>query len=263
MASNLSLFAGATTSNNSIINAGSKLLVTALPSGYIGETGPPEVTLTQKAATAVDVGDEVLIVNISGATSVIIRDGAVLVFGASETFVVKGTQIVSGTDFELDIYPATTGNTLSGGETCITWGLLALDSPSDLPLNETSAMEDRKDLTYGLQGSQNKVGVAFAPQITCFATPEDTAYWKYIKPYSGQAGQIFAVLYRGDGLWAAGAALVSNLTENGAVNTQVKPTFTLEFQAPYALPTKYEYLTTEQQAEAQLIMKKAGLPIFV
>lgn len=262
MASQLDLFAGSATSNNSIINAGSKLLVTELTTGYTGRTGPLEYTLTQKAATAVTVGGTTLTLNITGGTSVIIRDGAVLTFTGDKTFVVNGTQVVTGSDFALTIYPATTSNTLAGGETCITWGLLALNSPSDLPLNETSTMEDRKDLTYGLQGSQNKVGTAFAPQITCFATLEDTAYGKYVKPANGSSNQVFAVLFRGDGLWAAGAALVTNLNENGAVNTQVKPTFTLDFQAPYALPTRYEYLTAGQKAEANLIMRKSGLPIF-
>ena len=262
MASQLELFSGAATSNNSIINAGSKLLVTELTTGYTGKTGPLEYTLTQKATTAVSVGGATLTLNITGGTSVILRDGAVLSFTDNKTFVVNGTQVVTGSDFALTIYPATTGNTLAGGETCVTWGLLALDSPSDLPLNETSTMEDRKDLSFGLQGSQNKVGTAFAPQITCFATPSDTAYWKYIKPANGSSNQVFAVIFRGDGLWAAGAALVTNLVENGAVNTQLKPTFTLDFQAPYALSTKYEFLDVAQKAEANLIMKKSGLPIF-
>jgi hypothetical protein len=192
---------------------------------------------------------------------VILADGVILYFTGNKKFVVNGTQTVTGTDFVLAIDPATTGNTLSGGETCLTWGVLALNSPTDIPLNQASNMEGRGDLNYGFQKGQNLVGTNFAPQITCFTTNDDIAYDKFIKPYDGSGNTIFAMIWRGDGRWAAGEALVVNLTENGAESTQIKPTFTLDFRPPWVMGIKYSEMTDPQKAEANLIMKKSGLPL--
>lgn len=132
-------------------------------------------------------------------------------------------------------------------------------SPTNLPLTDQSQTVDRKDLTYGLQGSQVKVGVTFQPQITLIAAPSDTAFWEVIYPAKATAKRIYVHIARSGDLHAFGAAFVTNMTIDGNINEICRPQFTLDFQAPFALPTLPEYLTADELAELNASLALCGL----
>ena len=135
-------------------------------------------------------------------------------------------------------------------------------SPTNLPLTDQSQTVDRKDLTYGLQGSQVKVGVTFQPQITVIAAPSDSAFWEVIYPAKQTANRIWAHIYRNGGLHAWGAAFVTNMTIDGNINEICRPQFTLDFQAPFAMPTRNEFLTADERTVLNEVCTLCDFPTY-
>jgi hypothetical protein len=173
---------------------------------------------------------------------------------------VDATVATGATPTTVTVEP-TTAN-LADGTTATTWGLLSLLSPSDIPNVSTDTMVDSKNLSFGLQGSQVKVGTAFQPQIAAIVNPNDEAFYRVIYPASNGAESIFVHLVYNGGLHAWGAAKVSNLSIPSPINEIQRMTFTLDFQAPYAKPTKWQYLTTPLKTDFNDVMKLSGLSIY-
>jgi hypothetical protein len=243
--------------NAEVLNAGSVLLVAPLASTAAVE--PAIVTVTMEAQAA--SGATSISVVHDKAIAVVLRAGEVLHFGSNRAIVAVETSVPTGatpTSVPVEALAAQ----IADAATATTWNLKRILAPSDIPNVSSDTMVDRKDLTYGLQGSQVKVGTAFAPQIAAIVHPEDDAFFELIYPASSGAQSIFAHIAYNGGLHAFGSAKVSNLSIPGAINEIQRATFTLDFQAPFAKPTKYEYLTSTEKTSLNSVMRLSGLNVY-
>ncbi len=242
-----------------IYNSGSLLLVAPLATTFTGE--PVVHTLTLDGAIAVlDVTADLKTDN---AVATFLRKGTVLHFGSNKLVVAADTNVLTGvTATAVPIEAATA--IIADAATTTTWALLRAASPSDLPVSTQDQSTDLKDLNNGIQGSNLPVDQKFSPQVTLIAKTNDRAYYELIRPAgtTSKTTPLFAHIYRNGGLHAFGAAYVMNLNEPGVINEVTRPQFTLEFQAPFALPTKYTYLSTGNKAILNTVCKLSGLNVY-
>lgn len=169
---------------------------------------------------------------------------------------VNGT--TAGTAATVPVDPLT--QAIAATDTALTWGMMMILSPTDLPLSDNDSTVDRTDLTYGLQGSTVKTTKEKTSQITVIARPDDRAFWEIVYPASQGSQNIFAHVIRNGGLSAWGPAKVMSLTNPGAIREISRPQFTLNFQAPYASPTLREYITNSaQQTAFDTVMRLSGV----
>lgn len=245
---------------NEVQNAGSFLLLGALPSGFDGETGPPEITVTA-AAAAVAVDDETM--DVTASAEFTLRKGAVLHFGVSpledKVIVSAADQVVAVGTTTIDIEPVTTGNDLTGSETAITWGLLELQGTTDIPLPVGTTQVDAKDLKFGLQGRNVTVETILEPTINMNLISRDEAFYRYVYEQVSESDCIYALIFRQGGFHAFGAARIQNFDMPGAVNEIARPTFTMRFQSPWWQPTNILYLDTSKQTALNEGRRRAGL----
>lgn len=245
---------------SSILNAGSALYVTKLVNCA---DEPLTYTITSTVAIALNGTTATLQVTTPSTvgTQVRLRAGSVLQFGAA-SIKLASNALITTTATPVTIEPAAAAVAINA--TATTWGMLQLLSPTDLPIDNQSQSVNRTDLSYGLQGSEVKTKVMMSSQIAIIARPDDRAYWDVIFPAAHSSQDIYALIVRGgDSRHAFGKVQVSNLTDPGVIEDFSKPTFQLSFQAPFAAPTLFPYLSTAEQTALNSVRNLAGLPSIV
>lgn len=243
---------------NEILTAGSQLFVANLaPSNSIRPLEPPVITFTTEAA-ATSAATSISVTHDQATDPVVLRQGTILYFGAVKAVVTAETSVAAGATGVTVPVEALSAN-IADAATATTWNLRRILSPTDLPNTSTDTMVDRKDLTFGLQGAQVKVGTAFEIQVTAIRDPKDRALDEIIYPASNGAQSIFAHIAYNGGLHVWGSAKVSNFSMPNPINEIQRPQFTLNFQAPYARPTVFTYLTTAEKSIFNTVMQLSGL----
>jgi hypothetical protein len=246
--------------NNEILTAGSRVLFA--PLATVASSEPAVTTLSVDTGSTLAIGTTTIPMTTSAGTGTPLKAGTALYFSGTNKVVVAANVTVATGASPTNVTVEPTTATLADGATATTWNLVSLLSPSDIPNVSTDTMVDRKDLTFGLQGSQVKVGTAFQPQIAAIVNPNDEAFYQVIYPASNGAESIFVHLVYNGGLHAWGPAKVSNLNIPGPINEIQRMTFTLDFQAPYAKPTKWQYLSAGLKTDLNDVMKLSGLSIY-
>jgi len=258
MPSLASQFVPAPIANKEILNAGNRILVAPLASNSVDE--PAQITITVHSATNVNATTVPL--KTSSTTGTFLPAGTALYFGGSNKVVVANDVTIAPGASATNVATEPITASLAADVTATTWALLSILSPTDIPNVSSDTMVDRKDLSYGLQSAQVKVATAFQPQIVVIVHPEDKAFYNIIYPASNGSESIFAHILYGGGLHAFGPAKVSNLNIPGTINEIQRATFTLDFQAPFAKPTKWTYLTTSEKANLNTVCRLSGLSIY-
>lgn len=259
-------------SDDYVVTAGSNILYQFLPRGY---TEGRVYTLSLAAAASALA--ETIDVYISGfniplpagqtTPEITLQKGSILLFGASPSFtkpaVVAQDTVVnvttSGTAVEVPVDPLTTA--LLGTDEAETWGLLALLAPTAVPINNTSQMVEGTNLRSGLQGTQNKVNIEFASQITLDMAVNDKGYWDYVHEAAQNTCKVFSVLKHTSGQMVWGPALLGNLQVNAPIKEQIRPQYDHMWQPPTANSKPRRYLTTARQAAYSAVHRLAGLGV--
>lgn len=250
-------FVAPITNDYAVYNSGSLLLVAPLATDGSGE--PVVHTLTVDTAASQNATSVELTSDQTEGT--FLRKGTILYSGSKKVVVTQATTVTTA-GVAVTVEPLAAALTTT--DEFETWAMLRAASPSDLPLSTQDQSTDLKDLNFGIQGSNLPVDQKFSPQVTLIAKEDDRAYYELIRPAgtTAKTTPLFAHIYRNGGLHAFGAAYVMNLNEPGAINEVTRPQFTLEFQAPFALPTKYNYLATDEQLTLNTVCKLSGLAIY-
>lgn len=192
---------------------------------------------------------------------VYVQKGSVLYFGTipvvpSETVLVTAT--TSGAAQTIPIEPATAA--IASGAIANTWGLVQINSPTDLPLNLNSNNVDRQDLTFGLQGSEVITSVSLQTQLSMIATKNDPGVWNTLLPAAQNGADVFCVIHRTGDVRAWGRVKVSNFQINGQIKEISRLQCQIMFQAPWTM-ISYESLTSPTlQNTYRLVGRLAGLP---
>jgi hypothetical protein len=238
-----------------INNAGSSLLVAPLPL-----CAEEPIVYSVEADAAVAVNATSLALNVLTPLAVfVLRKGSVLAFGANRVTVTADTQVsTAGSPNTVPIEPAIAA--IAANATADIWGALKVLSPTNLPIDNASQMVNRTDLSNGLQGAETKTKVMMTSQCEVITRPDDRAYWDFVFKAAQSDVDIYALLIRGNDLrHAYGRAKVSNLNEGGQIEEINRVTFTLNFQAPYASPSLFDYLDTAEQTTLNTVRRYAGL----
>lgn len=251
-------------SDNEFHNAGSLVQY-----GYVarGDQEPLTYSLTPGTAAALDEEVDFYISNTADPDypqEVFLQKGLVLYCGATnkKAIVAADTLITAtsaGTAQAVPVDPLASG--IAGTDVAQTWALTKLLSPTDIPLTDNDTTVDRTDLTFGLQGSTVKTAKDKSSQITLVARADDRAYYKLVYPASQGTQNLFSHITRTSGVHAWGLAKVMSLTTPGTIREIERPSFTQNFQAPFAAPTRREYLTAEQKTIWDRVMRLSGLSI--
>jgi hypothetical protein len=258
-------FVPALTASDVIFNAGSGLLVGPLT---LGSNEPVEHELTVTQATAPAAGDTALSLTTNAETDgTRLRQGTVLHFGSKVAVVSDTTVVAAGsTATSVPVEPlAAIGDppsVVAANSKASIWPLLSVLAPTDIPLTYTDEKVSSKNLTFGLQGAEVPVGVMASIQIAINNRPDDRAYHGIIYPASQSKVRIFAHIVKNNGNHLWGPVYVGAVTDAGGINEISRPTFTLDFQAPFAAPTRYEHLSTTQQTALNAVCKLSGLPTY-
>lgn len=258
MSSYASSFVPSPIATNEILTAGSQLFVASLaPSNSARPLEPSVVTFTMEAQAA-SGATSISVTHNQATIPVVLRQGTILYFGSTKAVVTAETSVASGAT-AVSVPVEALASQIADEATATTWNLRRILSPTDLPNTSTDTMVDRKDLTFGLQGAQVKVGTAFEIQVTAIRDPKDRALDEIIYPASNGAQSIFAHIAYNGGLHVFGSAKVSNFSMPNAINEIQRPQFTLNFQAPYARPPVYAYQSTAEKALFNTVMQLSGL----
>lgn len=238
-----------------IANAGSTLYVAP-----INNCLEEPIVYALEADTAVAALATTASINLlTPASTIYLRKGARLTFTAGFVIVAADTVITTATSpVVVPIEPATSAIAINA--TAFSWGALTLLSPTNIPIDNSSQMVNRTDLSNGLQGSETKTKVMMTSQVELITRPDDRAFWQYVFPAAQSDIDIYALIVRGvDQRHAFGRAKVSNLNDGGQIEEINRVTLTLNFQASFAAPTLFDYLTTVEQTEINLVRTYAGL----
>lgn len=256
--------------DNIVINAGSKLLVTTLAAN--SDKNPALKTLTTDDTTAPVVDAETI--ELTADVEVFVRKGTVLHFASDATVTVTADTTVDTTATTVPCEPiAATAPATS--DPAIIWGLLDVKGITNVPLTFNDETVTNKILSDGLQSSDVTVSNMLESAITLDNDPGDKGYQEIIRAYSGATENIFALIVKGGNadmtknylVW--GPAKVRNLNSDGGINEIDRPSHTLSFQAGWAAPALYDYVTdigskTAEQLQTEMnnAAKYAGLPAF-
>jgi hypothetical protein len=246
-------FVSEVTPSNVVQTSGSILLVGKLD----GASEEPAVATLTVVDTAIVAGDEVL--TLSSDSDVTLRRGLILKFTTGANVVVaETTSIAAGaTAVSVPVEPLVTPLP-ANGNTAQTWGLLRVLSPTALPLTSDSTNVDRKDYTYGLQGSEVKTRVNLNSSVQIINQATDRAYYEVIHPATQNASNVFVMIVT-NAEHAFGACQVSSLTDDNAIDEISRPSFDLMFQAPFARVGAYSYLEAGQKTKLNEARALAGL----
>ena len=257
---------------NEFFNAGSVIKVCNL----INCANEPTVyTLNNSAAVAVNATTISLYVSPvpTGAavdatgnlvTGVILQKGTVLYFSTTPltpVVVVTDATITAttaGTAQPVAIEPAIAA--IPAASTATTWGLVQINSPTDLPLNLNSNNVDRQDLTFGLQGSEVITSVSLQTQLSAIATKNDPGVWRSLLPASQDGSDVFCIIQRQGDIRAWGRVKVSNFQITGQIKEISRIQCQIMFQSPWTM-TAFESLTSPVlQNTYRLVGQLSGLP---
>jgi hypothetical protein len=235
--------------SNVVQTSGSIILVQSLTA----DAQEPDIA-TISIDTAPIIGDEEI--SLESDIDVVLRQGTRLHFGADVVVVSSNTELEADTPVlvpveELTVVPTGTAET---------WGLLRLLSPQALPLTSDSTNVDRKDYTFGLQGSEVKTRVNLNSSVQIINQVTDRAFWEVVHPAGLGSNNIFSMIVT-NAEHAFGAAQVTSLTDDNALDEISRPSFDLLFQAPFARVGQYAYLPTNQQTALNEVRKLAGLSL--
>jgi hypothetical protein len=247
------LFSQEVDSCRRIININSVLLVAKL-------TCPNEeadiTTLTPAAAAS---GATTVSVTSNNAGDIYLRKGSVLKFGTKSATVTADTLVPTGAGATAVPVEALTA-AITATDLATTYAAQRILSPMNIPTNMTSQKEDSTDLSQGINGSETVVKVTSSIQIQAFNDINDRALYEYVFDAARVGGEIFAMVVRGgSGITTFGRAIVSDYTDDGAVNTQSKPSFTLDFQGNFRNIQPYRYLSVSEKATLNNLRALFGL----
>lgn len=238
-------------------NAGSIVLVGAV--GF-GQSQPIEAILTPSAAASAAATSISLTSDQTLGTW--IRKGSVLSFGTPPKIaVVTADTKVLNTATAVPVEPLV--GAIATSDTAKSWGLLQILSPISIPLSQSDTSEDRTDHTYGLQGGEVKTKIMFESQLQVFDRTDDRALNEIIQPAATSGKYCFVHIIRNGGKHAYGRTQVTNPTDDGGIAALSKPQFTLKYQAPFATPSRYQYLDAARKTLLNDVMKLSGLPVYV
>jgi hypothetical protein len=260
------LFVGKPQNCSEILNGGSALYIAPL-----FNCADEPYLYTLQADVAGVIGDTTISIAAlavsnpnAPATSIRLRKGARLRVGVTTNY------ITVAEDFVLSIPQATPGvlvpcepltAAVAAGATITTWGMVQVLSPSALPVDRQSQMVNRTDLSFGIQGAEVITKITMSSQVEIIARIDDAAYWDYLVRAENSGSDVYVLVVRGtDARHYFGRAKVANMTDPGAIEEINRPTFQLSFQTPFAAPTLFQYLTTAEQAQLNLVRQYAGLP---
>ncbi len=252
-------FVPAISSCSEILNAGSALYV-----GKLVNCGDEPTVYTVEADTAIAINgtSASLAVTVPATLAQLrLRKGQRLVFGAN-SIVIAEDALLTNTASTVAIEPATAAVALNA--TATVWEMFKLLSPTALPIDTQSQAVNRTDLSFGLQGSEVKTKVSMTSQIEIIARPDDRAFWSVLFPASQNNDDVYAMIVRsGDNVHAFGRTKVMNLTMPGQIEEILRPSFSLNFQSPFAVTEPFSYLSTAKQTQLNAIRALVGLPALV
>ena len=215
---------------------------------------PATATLTVGGTPT--LGDETL--DLTSDIPVILRRGTKLTTSnGSVVTVTTETELTAATSASVPVEPLATP-VPTAAATIKTWGLLRILSPQALPLTSDSTNVDRKDYTFGLQGSEVKTRVNLNSSVQIINQATDRAYWEVMHPASLGSNNVFALIVT-NAEHGFGAAQVTSLTDDNAIDEISRPSFDLMFQAPFARVGQYAYLTPARKTKLNEVRSLAGL----
>lgn len=224
-----------------IININSVLLVAKLTC----PNDEADVTILTPAVAA--IGDTTVSVTSNNAEGIYLRKGSVIKFGTKTATVTADTLVPTGATATAVPVEALTA-AIVATDLANTYAAQRILSPMNIPTNLTTQKEDSTDLSQGINGSEVVVKVTSSVQIQVFNDINDRALYEYIFDAAKVGGEVFAMIVRGgSGITTFGRAIVSDYTDDGAVNTQSKPSFTLDFQGNFRNIQPYRYLSATEK----------------
>jgi len=246
-------FVSEVTPSNVVQTSGSILLVGKL-TGAAEEPATATLTIVD---TTIAIGNETL--EMTSDIDVTLRRGARLKFTVGAPVVVAETTEIEGGAAAVAVPVEPLASVLPvNGNTAETWGLLRVLSPTALPLASDSTNVDRKDYTYGLQGSEVKTRVNLNSSVQIINQATDRAYYEVIHPATQNASNVFVMIVT-NAEHAFGACQISSLTDDNAIDEISRPSFDLMFQAPFARVGAYSYLEAGQKTKLNEARALAGL----
>jgi hypothetical protein len=254
---------------NEVIGSGSCLLVASVPN--CGEE-PILYTISNTVAASISTTATTLTLSVTGATqdgvavtptptSVLIREGAVLYFGATNVAVKVSDEVLiaTATVVNVDSIPAA----IAVNDVANTWALYLLETVTDLPIALEAGEADSKVLKDGIQGSNVQTRIDLNLAISYLAAPTDIAQARVMLRAATNTEDIFFFAAKSSSLVAWGRAKVMGLTESGDMELTTYST-TLSAQAPFAVTYKTadtQVNSSNQLIDLNLALRYAGLPI--
>lgn len=233
-------------------NAGSAIYVAPLA---VGARTPADRILT--VGTAPTTGDEKIKLTSNQANGTWLRAGQILTFGANKVIVTASTLVAtSATDVPVEALTA-----VPSGTTTV-WENFQILSPKDIAFPAENSGQNRKDLTYGLQGSEVTTSVTFNPQIQAFVRLDDRGLMDHVFNGALQGKSKYCYIARNGGFGAYGRIIPKGFSVPGAVDGLAEASFTANYQAPYAVHTVPGFLTPEQKTAVNAVRVRLGIPIF-
>lgn len=236
-------------------SANTALFVTDVPvvSGAIS-TEPSVKTLTIETATPA-IGDTTI--SLTSDVPVYIRSGAVLKFSSGDPIVAAETKEITSIATSIAIEEIT-ANPPANNDTHGTWGLLRILTPSAVPINVESQTVENRNYSQGLQSSDIKTRVTLTSDVTLVAHRSDVGFWKVVHPAGMNNQDIFALIVT-ESESVFGAVQISSLSLGNEIDDIHRPSFTMNFQSPFARLVPFAHLSTEDQACYNEVRVLAGL----
>jgi hypothetical protein len=235
-----------------VFNAGSQLLV-----GLLAPDSDEPLVHTLTVATNASSGAATLSLT-SDRTSTRLRKSSVLRFGSVSAVVTADTE-VTGTATSVPVEPLSAN--IAANATATTWALLRVLSTTNLPITLNDTMVNRTDHAYGLQGSEAKTKQTLSVQVTLINDPGDRAFHDIIWGAATGGSRIFAHIARNGGRHAWGPSMVSSASDDGNIEEISRPSITLNYQAPFATPKLFPYLSTDEKTWFNTARRLSGLTV--
>jgi len=267
-------FVGDISSFDEAYNAGSALFVGSYEQS--GGEEPPLYELTVSTAGA--AGDVTLEVQLTGLTidgipvaapalpeEVTLREGFILYFSndgvtyqraellEESTISALAPSLVNVEPLELAIAAGDVANVFNMKEIC---------SITELPIASDSQTVNATILKNGIQGSDVKTRTNLKIAVQLISAPNDVAQQAIILPASQSTEDIFSVAVKSSGYLAWGASKVTNFSLTGGIEELERPSFTLDYQSPFALAfasSNPEINTPEQIADIETLFRYIGI----
>lgn len=254
-----------------IYNIGSKVFIGLLP-----DCASEPIDLVIETQTSISLGlggagsDDTVDLRIqSGEDNYTLVEGRLLTFVEDSTLntltytVASDTVINSSTFTSVSLLDAQalTFNALTdvAAKLSTIWNVTEVLSPTDIPLDVSSATVDRQDLKTS-QSKDTKTRLNLSSGITCIAKKTDDAIWKAVFVAANTLRNAYLVIAKSSGQIAFGRAILSDYTSNSPIDEIERPNFTAKFQGnDYRVLTSFQYLTNFEQNIVNMVKVKVGL----